>query len=257
MLTYVEYQHSNTKDSQVLKMTQKLFVRFSTSKDEKDIFDFYKKNEHAFVFQREAKVWQERIASGAVTIIHDDSGKIVAASISYPLTQKSAKGDEAHQWTEIGSTRVSLEGIGLFNTLVSAQVLRAYLLEPPRDRFVMEIIVGNEHSRHVFSKLGATPYKIPESLAEKVKSTIAPGSGQAPVEWFQIGAEAMPAIARKFVEAMKNNVVVNKKTGEEYELDFSRCVLVTRFQNEVKGLTQQNFGDAEKPDYRRPLKFSP
>src|ERR1700733_14489640 len=122
--------------SKGLKMVQKLFVRFSTSKDEKDIFDFYKKNEHTFVFLRDAEVWKERIASGAVTMIHDDSGKIVAASISYPIMHKSADGNDVHQWTEIGSTRVALEGIGLFNALVSAQVLRAYMLEPPKDRFV-------------------------------------------------------------------------------------------------------------------------
>lgn len=238
-------------------MTQKLFVRFSTSKDEKDIFDFYKKNEHTFVFQRDAEVWKERIASGAITIIHDDGGKIVAASISYPIMQKSPQGDDMHQWTEIGSTRVALEGIGLFNALVSAQVLRAYMLEPPKDRFVLEIVLGNDHSKHVFTKLGATPYKIPPELAQAVKSTIAPGSGKAPVEWFQIGAEAIPAIAKKFADAAKNNVMVNKKTGEEYELDFSRCVLMTTFSDEVKELAQQNFGDAAKPDHQRGLKSKP
>jgi hypothetical protein len=233
-------------------MAQKLFVRFSTSKDEKDVFDFYKQNQHTFVFQRDPAVWKERIASGAVTMIHDDKGKIVAASISYPITHKDAGGNEVHQWTEIGSTRVAQEGIGLFDALVSAQILRAYLLEPPKDRFVMEIIVGNAHSKHVFTKMGATDYDIPPELEKKVKSTIT--SNPVPVEWFQIGAEAIPAIAAKYADAEKNNVRTNKKTGETYELDFSRCVLTSQFKDEVKELAKQNFGDAAKPDTKRALK---
>ena len=237
-------------------MAKKLFVRFSTSQDEKDIFGFYKDNQHTFVFQRDPEVWKERIAAGAVTIIHDENGKIVASSISYPITQKDANGNEVHQWTEIGSTRVALEGIGLFDAMASAQIVRAYLLEPPKDRFVLEIILGNSHSKYVFTKLGATLYTIPSDLAKKVKSTIAPGSGKDPVEWFQIGAEAIPAIAKKLVDAEKNNTLVNKKTGEKYELDFSRCALMTTFKDEVKDLANENFGDAAKPDYTRVLKAS-
>jgi len=235
-------------------MAKKLFVRFSTSQDQQAIFDFYAQNKHEFVFQRDPEVWKERIASGAVTLIHDENGKIVASSISYPITQKDANGNEVHQWTELGSARVQLDGIGLARILVSAQVLRAWLLEPPHDRFVLEIVVGNSHSRHVFTKMGATPFAIPDELHEKVKTTLAPGSGQAPVEWFQMGAEVMPELAKNLLESHQNPIIKNQKTGEEYELDFSRCVLITRFQKEIKDLSAKNFGDVKNPDLKQGLK---
>jgi hypothetical protein len=238
-------------------MPQKLYVRFSTPADEKNIFDFYKQNQHTFVFLRDPEVWKERIAAGAVTLIEDEKGTIVASSISYPALNKDAAGNEIHQWTEVGSTRVAMGGIGLFDPMVTAQLLRAYLLEPPKDRFVMEIILGNEHSKHVFTKLGATLYNAPPEMLKAVKSTIAPGSGEDPVEWFQIGAEAMPGVAATFLEAQKNNVRTNKATGETYELDFSRCVLVTRFDAEVKQLAKQNLGNAATPDLKKPLKAPP
>jgi hypothetical protein len=231
-------------------MAKKLFVRFATVQDERDIFDFYAANEHAFVFQRHPEVWKERIASGAVTIIHDEDGKIVASSISYPITETDKNGNEAHQWTELGSTRVALSGIGLAQVLVGAQVLRAYLLEPPNDRFVLEIILGNDHSKHVFTKMGATPFDIPPGLHEKVKSTITPDSGQSPVEWFQMGVEVMPELARNVLGSLKNPVLKNKKTGEEYELDFSRCVLATQFQKEVQDLANSDYGDTQKPNLK-------
>ncbi|MBI3441029.1 MAG: hypothetical protein HY052_04385 [Proteobacteria bacterium] len=232
-------------------MPKKLFVRFSTAQDEKDIFEFYAYHQHQFVFQRDPEVWKERIASGAVTLIQDEDGKIVASAISYPVMKKGANGNEVHEWTEIGSVRVAVEGIGLFKTLVSAQVLRAYLLEPPADRFVAEIVVGNNHSKHAFTKNGATLFDIPEELREQVCKTITSGSNT--VEWFQLGVETIPAFAQNFIDSQKNPTVKNKATGEEYELDFSRCILVTTFKDEVKDLALQNFGDIKKPDLGRGL----
>jgi hypothetical protein len=227
-------------------MAKKLFVRFSTSQDEEAIFDFYNDNKHEFVFQRDPEVWKERISSGAVTMIHDEEGTIVASSISYPVMKTDKNGNDVHEWTEIGSTRVALDGIGLVKPLVSAQILRAYLLEPPNDRFALEILLGNEHSKYVFTKLGAAPFDIPAEMSEKVNATIT--SAKKPVEWFQMGVETIPGLAQNVLDGQKNPVLKNKKTGEEYELDFSRCILVSQFHDEVKALALEDFGDTQKPE---------
>lgn len=235
-------------------MAKKLFVRYSKPADEKKIFDYYQNNEHQYVVARDPDVWRERIASGAVTIIEDENGKIVASSISYPHISKNAKGEDVHKWTEIGSTRVAKEGLGLFNVLISAQIMRAYFFEPPEDRFVIEIEPNNKHSKHVFNKAGAVPYAIPKELYDKINATIAPEDKDSPADWFQMGCENMPAIAKMLSDAVKNPKLVDKKTGEEYEFDFSGCVIVQSFRKELDTLAGSNYGDRTKPDPQKGLK---
>lgn len=235
-------------------MAKKLYVRFSTSKDEKDIFDFYSENEHEFVAKREDGIWRERIASGAVTLVQDEDGKIVASSISYPVTGTDEKGNETHKWTEIGSTRVALDGIGLFRTLISAQVMRAYLLEPPEDRFAMEIIIGNEHSKHVFMKNGATPFDIPDDMRDRILSTLKPESKGIEVEWFQFGVEVIPQFAKNILDAEASPKITHKATGEEYEIDFSRCALTVMFREALEDAAGQDYGDIRKPNLAHGIK---
>lgn len=235
---------------------KKLYVRFSTQADEKAIFDFYAGHQHQFVFQRDPEVWKERIKSGAVTIIHDDKGEIIASSISYPVLTKDAQGNDVHKWTEIGSTRVAVEGIGLFKTLISAQIMRAYLLEPPDDRFALEIVLNNTHSKHVFLKHGATPFDIPPDMAKAVGATITSNGGQK-VEWFQMGMETIPAFAQNLLDAAKSNRVVQKDTGQAYDVDFSKCVLMTAFADDIKAIAKLDCGDPAAPDLKRGIKSGP
>lgn len=230
------------------QMAKKLYVRTATTQDEQAIFDFYAQNQHQFVFQRDPAVWKERIASGAVTMIHDDAGKIVAAAIAYPI--KDAQG--THAWSELGSVRVQLDGIGLAKTLISAMILNAWLLEPPQDRFVLEIVNGNSHSAHVFTKLGATAYTVPAELEAQVKSTVT--AGAQPVTWYQMGTEIMPSAAQNILDSVNNPVVKNTKTGEEYEFDFSRSTLVTQFKNELQTLAGKDLGNPKTPDLSKGLK---
>lgn len=235
-------------------MAKKLYVRFSTSADEQKIFDYYSENEHEFVAKRDPEIWKERIASGAVTLIEDDQGKIVASSISYPLIVQDDKGNDVHKWSEIGSVRVTLDGLGLFKTLMAAHVMRAYLLEPPEDRFAIEIVIGNAHSKHVFLKEGATPWNIPKQLQDLVTDTMAPDDDTGAVEWFQLGVESMPHFAELLLKAEANPLIKNKKTGEEYELDFSKCVVTSMFHDEVKKISGLDFGDAKQPNAAHGLK---
>jgi hypothetical protein len=226
---------------------KKLFVRFADKNDEQKIFDFYAANEHAFVFAREPDVWRERIASGAVTLIEDAQGHIVAAAISYPVVVKNDKGEDEHRWTELGSVRISLQNLGLFNVLVPAQVMRAFLFETPSDRFVVEIVPENAHSKHVFAKLGGQPFDIPQTLADKINETISPEDKGTPTDWFQLGVENMPLVARMFAGAVDNPVLTDRATGAVYELDFSRCVVATQFMDIVRDIGVQDMGDPAQP----------
>lgn len=237
-------------------MAQKLYVRYSNSADEKKIFDYYAENEHAFVAKREPELWKERIASGAVTLIEDEQGKIVASSIHYPLVVQNDKGEDIHKWSEIGSVRVTLDGIGLFKTLMAAHIMRAYMLEPPEDRFAIEIVLGNAHSKHVFLKEGATPWQIPQKLKELVDDSISPDDTTGSVEWFQLGVESMPHFAKVLLDAKDNPHLTHKKTGEQYELDFSKCIVTQMLHKQVEKLSGLDFGDPAQPNPAHGLKSS-
>lgn len=226
---------------------EKLYVRFSTSQDVEAVRNFYQNNQHQFVFQREPDVVKERVESGAVTIIEDSKGAIVASSISYPIVVKDGEGNDNHMWTEIGSTRIALEGAGVFKALISAQILRAFLLEPPEDRFVLEIVKSNARSTNVFQKLGSLPFEVPEELTKVVQQTITPDCQGAEVTWYQFGPETVPDLAKNIVECMCNPVLKNKLTGQEYEIDFSKCPLKTLFADAVNDLA------GETPDKKFPL----
>lgn len=237
-------------------MVQKLYVRFSNSADEQKIFDYYAENKHEFVAKREEALWKERIASGAVTLIEDDKGKIVASSIHYPLVVQNDKGEDVHKWSEIGSVRVTLDGIGLFKTLMSAHIMRAYLLEPPEDRFAIEIVKTNAHSKYVFEKEGATPWAIPDKLREMVEDSMAADDTTGAVDWFQLGVESMPHFAQNLLDAKNNPVLTHKKTGEQYELDFSKCIVTQMLGKQVEKLSKLDFGDPAQPNPAHGLKTS-
>lgn len=238
------------------EMAKKLFVRSATSADEAAIFAFYGENKHRNVFQRDPDVWKERFASGAATIIHDDHGKIIAAAVIYPIMKKEPDGQETHQWSEIGSVRISMEDAGLFKYLICAHVLRAYLLEPPADRFVVEIDLDNTHSKHVFQKAGAMPYVVPKDLEDAVMETVDPNEPQPPVDWFHMGAEVMPQLAKDILAFSQNPTLQRKLTGEEYEIDYSRSVIMTHFKPAVEALANQDFGDIKNPAISNSIKSS-
>jgi len=221
---------------------KKLYLRFSTSDDVKAIIDFYQSNEHEYVAHRDIDIMKERIESGAVTIVECKDGKIHAASISYAIEK-----DGEHKWTEVGSTRISLNGLkgdgySLFDVLVSAQKVRAFLLEPPEDHFVIEIDVDNKSSQFVFERLGCQSFdNAPPEITEAAESTMAPEDTGVPIKWYQFGLEGIPGLAKNLINSSKKPILIQKGTGIEYELDFSKNQLNIMFKEHIKHLSKQDF----------------
>lgn len=228
----------------------KYFVRFSQPEDEKKIFEFYDLNAHQNVRKREANMLRERINDGAVVLIEDEKGKIIASSITYPHKVKDSDGVEHVKWQEVGSTRIVLNGYpGLFDAMVTMQVLRSFLVEPPEDRFVARMhtapVQGMAH------KLGWRSYKASQQLIEAQKKSVDindPSAAPPDANWFQAGMEALPVMASWMVKAMDNPVLENKKTGEKIELDFSKSAFFNVFEAEIRNLGGKNFGSADTPD---------
>lgn len=228
----------------------KYYIRFSNSQDFKNVLDFYDINVHANVRKRQHELMKQLVEDGAVILIEDEKGKIVASSITYPHKTKDKNGVEHVQWQEIGSTRMVLNGYpGLFDAMIAMQTLRSFLVEPPEDVFVARM--HTVPVQNMAKKLGWRGYVAPQELIDiQKKSVSAEDQSTAPpgINWFHCGVEALPVMAKWMEKSMDDGVLVNKKTGEKIELDYSKSTFFKMFGEEIKGLAKKDFGDVEKPD---------
>lgn len=214
-------------------MTTQLFLRQAVSADEAAVFEFYRNNTHPYVFGRDPDVWRERIANGAVTMIEDGAGQIVAAAIGYPVVVPDSTGAPEHIWSEVGSVNVALKHSGLFTPMVAALVLRAYFLEPPAERFVAEIKAANEHSKHVFQKDGWRKFEISDDMRDKIFATVVPEDRDVTNEWFYIDAGTIPQLAQYLLAHIDNPSLTAQNCGCAFDIDFSRSLLATDFRAEL------------------------
>src|SRR5476651_2251495 len=107
---------------------KKYFIRFSKTEDFDNISDFYDLNGHKNVLKRQTDLMKQLTEDGAVVIVEDDKGKIVAASITYAHKATGKDGVERIEWQELGTTRCVLNGYpGLFDAMITMQTLRAFL----------------------------------------------------------------------------------------------------------------------------------
>ncbi|MBI1214257.1 MAG: hypothetical protein GC185_00395 [Alphaproteobacteria bacterium] len=234
---------------------KKYYVRFSKKEDEDRILDFYSLNAHHNVRKRESELVKKMADDGAVVLIEDDEGTIVAASITYGHKVKDKDGVEHVKWQEIGSTRIVLNGYpGLFDAMVTMQTLRAFLVEPPEDRFVAQMHTAPVQG--MAGKLGWRPFEAPDELIEAKLGTVDPNDlKEASREHFyHCGVEALPMMAARMMKALNDPVLENKKTGEKIELDFSKSNFFTLFKDEIRKLAAKDYGDVENPDMKASVK---
>ena len=234
---------------------KKYYIRFSVEEDFDRISEFYDLNAHKNVLKREHDLMKQLTGDGAVILVEDEKGKIVAASITYAHKAKDEHGVEHVQWQELGTTRCVLNGYGgIFDAMISMQTLRAFLVEPPDNLFVAQMEttpVQNLAKKLGWRSLEGGPS---EALLEAKKKTVTDGHA-TDNDWYCCGIEGLPVMAKWFESAIKNPVLTNKKTGEQIELDFSKSTFFTMFKEEITHLAQKDLGDVEKPDAAQSLRI--
>jgi len=232
---------------------KKYYIRFSTANDYDKIMEFYDDNAHKSVRKRQQDLMKQLAEDGAIVLIEDDKGAIVAASITYPHKVTDKNGIERVQWQEIGTTRIVLNGFpGLFDAMVTMQLLRAFLVEPPEGVFVAQMHTAPVQG--MADKLGWRRLAdMPDGLMDAKIKTVDPADvpNLSTGNWFIGGVEALPVMAKWMENALKNPVFTNKKTGEKIELDFSKSTFFNMFKDEIKNLATRDFGDVDKPDLKQ------
>jgi hypothetical protein len=232
-------------------MTQpkKYYIRFSKVEDHDKIMKFFAANPHENVADRHSDLIKTLADNGSVILIEDaQTGEFVGVSISYPLPVKNGT-IEQEKWLEIGTTRMVLNGYpGLFDAMVAMQVLRAYLVEPPEDRFVCQM--ESPMVRKMADKLGFRPYTPSQELVDISDKTldIAAGSSYGFDNWYSAGPEALPVLAKYMKDVLDKCCLENPKTGEKIQLDFSKSKFFKLFEDEIRDLASRSFGDPDKPD---------
>lgn len=231
---------------------KKYFIRFSNVSDHAKIMEFYAENPHDNVCERHSDLIKNLADNGSVILIEDAAtGKFVGASISYPLFVPK-EDIEQEKWLEIGTTRIVLNGYpGLFDVMIGMQVMRAFLVEPPDERFVCQM--ESPLVRKMADKLGFRPYTPSKELVDISDKTldIQDGTSYGYDNWYSGGPECLPVLAKLMRDAMDKPVLEHPKTHEKIELDFSKSKFFAMFKDDIRALANKSYGDPSKPDYKK------
>lgn len=192
---------------------KKYFARYSNADDFDRLMAFYKANPHKNVCDRNESLMRELVDNGSVTMIQSaETGEVMAASISYPL-----KGEDgiSQKWLEIGTTRSVLNGYpGLFDIMIAMQVMRAYLVEPPQERFVCQM--ESAAVRKMADHLGFRPYTPSDELVRVSDATVNATETSGFENWYSAGPEALPIVAKRLIEAFDNGYIMPTNIGAEF-----------------------------------------
>jgi hypothetical protein len=179
---------------------------------------------------------QDLARNGSVIVIENDKGEIVGASMSYPLIT-AENGTPEYKYMEMGTTRMSLNGYpGLFDMMISLQVLRAFLVEPPSGKFVCQM--EGAPVRAMAHKLGFRPFVPSDELSRVSDGTVGPDASYGKDNWYCAGPEVLHVMAQRFFEAKDKPCIAHVKTGHQIEIDLSKIKVFGLFEPELRKLAQ-------------------
>lgn len=236
----------------------KYFVRFSTAADHQKIMDFYELNAHKNVRKRQSDLVQKLADTGAVILIEDAQGKIVASSITYPHKVTDPDGVERVKWQEIGSTRIVLNGYpGFFDIMVSLQTLRAFLVEPPEDCFVAQMhttAVQKMAERHGWRRFSSAPQKLMD--AKRTTVDLSDTFALSVQNWYAATRESLPYTAKLLCNAIDQPCLTHTKTGNKIQIDFSKSNFLSLFGTDIRELAKKSYGSPDTPDRSKGLLYA-
>ncbi len=246
-MTHDQNKDKSSKKDNSPKEPKTYYIRMAQPEDFDKVFDFYTNNDHPSLKKREMQELKERAAHGSIVLIEDEDKNIVAASVCFAYKKKHADGTESVEWTEAGASRISgLNGFpGVFDTMVAAQVLRNYMVEPPEHSFVARM--RYEAVQKTAERLGWRKMDdlgdFDEFLEDDRKN-----------DWYRLGVEGLPIMAKYMVEAWNKPVITNKKTGEQIRISFERSTMFEKFKDSIEKLAERDYGSVDKPDLTKGIR---
>jgi hypothetical protein len=198
-----------------------LSVRFSEAADFPRILHFYQANRHDHVDVRESAQLEKAARDGRNLLFLNPAQEIVAASSAYDYTDDPS---QPGKWVEIGSTRCTLQGFGLYPFIIASQVVHESGTRPPGEMFFASVYTDNAAVCDLLErKTGWKPMIPPQSLVEVTGLE----ADMPKLAWFKSDKDCLPAQEKIVRDVHENPVFTNRKTGEIITLDLSRCALAS------------------------------
>lgn len=199
-----------------------LKVRFSSASDAGKAIDFYENEQHQHVDRRPDDVLSARAKAGQILMIEDAQGTLKAASISYDFNRAATdRATGPATWIEIGSTRSTLSGIGLYPFIIASQVMERFLNDPPEETFIAAIFRDNMPVTNFLNKVvGWSLFEPKRECSDAADIT----KELDKIYCLEAPTTSLPHQARivlDFIERADSGRIKNKKTGETVTFDFS------------------------------------
>ena len=238
----------NGNEADMPSQRRRFVLRFSRQEDTQKLMEFYNENTHENVYVRDPDVLEERIRNGAAIIFEDEHGNIQGASVAYPI--ENAKGE--HEWTELGSTRITFNGFGLYPYMVAAQTIQGFMVEPPEDSFVAEVDIDNDAVISLLhGKLQWPDFDAPEELTDKMEDSVKDGEEIMPVNWYHCGPESIAHQAQVVKKLVDNPVLYNKRTEETVDVDLSQFPPAKHFRQALERLARYQVPEQRQEKHRK------
>lgn len=191
-----------------------LTVSFSTIDDLDDIVRFYTDNRHQHVDARPTPVFEKAASNGRMILFRDSANTLVASSSAYDFTDTE---ESPFKWVEIGSTRSTLNGYGLYPFIIAAQVVTETIKRPPGELFVANIYDDNVAVQKILEHTnGWHRYTPPKGLVD--------ATGLAEDMDRLVWLASTPDCLKKQEDIVKHVLsrgwVENRKTGARLNLAF-------------------------------------
>lgn len=220
-----------------------LTVRFSTAADAPKVIDFYYNTRHQHVDKRPDSLLRERTEKGQVLLVLDSKGELKASSIAYDFNRAAQpETDFPGVWVEIGSTRSTLSGVGLYPFIVASQVMERFFAHPPQEKFIAAIFKDNQPVTDFLHKVvGWSPFTPDKECADAADLT----KELHKVNCLEANSTSLPHQARivlDFIERGTNEGLLNKKTGERVKFDLSGFTLAHFWRPVLEELAHGAFG---------------
>ena len=222
----------------------KVKVRFSNENDVDRVMSFYLSNPHPGYAPRE--VTPERIKDGHAIIVEDEGGQIWGASVSYTLNSEvNIPENGTHSWSEIGTTRIILNGCGLYPFMIASQALMVHFEDAPNEFIYADIHTTNEGVIALLNgKLQWPEIDPPDDLHDRVQSMLADDKKGIPANYYKCGVQQLPHQAQTVLDVIDNDGATHK-SGQKILFDFSEFPLFSQYLERLKELAALSGQEAD------------